>query len=72
MTVYLRTISGIIIGFDDMNYTVNETIGSVALIVRVIDGMLSRDQSIPVRVITADDSAHGKNHRSIVAINTRY
>ena len=71
MTVYLRTISGIIIGFDDMNYTVNEAVGSVVLIVRVLDGVLSRGQSIPVRVITADDSARGKNYLSIVAITTR-
>ena len=57
---YLHLYTEIIIGFDPANYNVNESDGTVTLIVSVLEGTLSEEQSIPVRVITGDDSAQGK------------
>ena len=37
----------------------NETDGTVTMIVRIFEGMISEEKSIPVRFTTADDSAQG-------------
>ena len=51
----------IAIGFytDSVSLTSDEASGTVTLSVRVFNGTISEGSSIPVRVTTADNSAHG-------------
>ena len=56
--IFLQT--DIIIGFDPDTYEVNEADGTVTLTVKVLNGTISEERSIPVRVTTADGTAQGK------------
>ena len=61
-TLYIHhfLLTDIIIGFDPATYTVNEADGTVTLTVKVLNGTISEERTIPVRVTTADGTAQGK------------
>ena len=55
----------IIIGFDPATYEVNENGDTLTLTVRVLNGTISEERNITIRVTTAGGSAQGENHSCV-------